>query len=107
MGYIRHHAIVVTGPLELQGQAKLPAPDQRGRAEAQLPQAAMSDDQLEGLTRQILQMTADGCEIACIAEATQITIPMVKKRRREIMDILGADNMHQAIAMGLRRNLIR
>jgi DNA-binding NarL/FixJ family response regulator len=57
--------------------------------------------------QQILELAAAGLTSDRIAESLQQSETTIKRKRREIMDKLGADNMPQAVAMAVRRGLIR
>jgi DNA-binding NarL/FixJ family response regulator len=63
-------------------------------------------DQLSDRDVKLLQMLADAATSEQAAKALQVTVPSVKKRRQQIMEKLGADNMVQAVAMSIRRGII-
>ena len=55
---------------------------------------------------EILQLTADGCTVEMTAQELGTSKQTVRNQRSAVMEILGAENMIQAVAMGLRRKLI-
>jgi DNA-binding NarL/FixJ family response regulator len=57
--------------------------------------------------QQILELAAAGLTSDRIAESLQQSETTIKRKRKEIMEHLGADNMPQAVAMAVRRGLIR
>lgn len=61
---------------------------------------------LTTVERDVLQLRADGFEGADIAIAVGISRGYVKNLTAKICKKLGADNMCQAVAMGIRRRLI-
>jgi DNA-binding NarL/FixJ family response regulator len=54
----------------------------------------------------ILQKVADGLRYADIAAERGTTMQTVKNQAQKILELLGADTISQAVAMGLRRGLI-
>ncbi len=54
-----------------------------------------------------LQMVADGYEYTEIAVVEKMTLASVKNLASLVCKKLGADNSRQAIAMGMRRGLIK
>jgi DNA-binding NarL/FixJ family response regulator len=57
--------------------------------------------------QQILELAAAGLTSDRIAESLHQSETTIKRKRKEIMEHLGADNMPQAVAMAVRRGLIR
>ncbi len=57
--------------------------------------------------QEILELAAAGLNSDTIAETLHQSTTTIKRKRREIMEHLGADNMPQAVAMAVRRGLIR
>ncbi len=55
---------------------------------------------------EVLQLTADGCSSADIAESWEVSNGYVRKLKMWVLDELGADNMNHAVALGFRRGLI-
>lgn len=55
----------------------------------------------------VLQATADGEECLSAGKVLGLTVNTVKKMRCDIMLKLGAETIAQAVAMGIRRNLIQ
>jgi DNA-binding NarL/FixJ family response regulator len=56
---------------------------------------------------EVLQLKADGLTNLEIAEKIGSSEAYVKNLSMRISDRLGADNMYQAVAMGIRRGLIQ
>jgi len=54
----------------------------------------------------MLQLLADGFGLGEIAEARKVCVSTVKNDAKQMRDALGADTNCQAVAMGLRRQLI-
>jgi DNA-binding NarL/FixJ family response regulator len=54
----------------------------------------------------VLQMRADGWTVHTIAEVRGTAVDTVKHQCMEILAVLDADTMNQAVAIGIRRSLI-
>jgi DNA-binding CsgD family transcriptional regulator len=66
------------------------------------PAAALTPGMLR-----VLQLTADGHDIAQTATAHGVGIDTVKHIRRAVLDRLGADTTAQAVAIGFRKGLLK
>jgi len=62
--------------------------------------------QLSPRRRELLQLLADGCTVCEAAKEMGITYNTAKATVRETKNILGADTLEHAVAMGIRRKII-
>ena len=65
------------------------------------------NDGLSAILIDVLQLAADGHSSPEIAAARGVTCHTIKRERTMIMDKLGADTITQAVAIALRRGIIK